>query len=160
MRPPSGSCTRWKRRSLSSIALYIRTGTLTSPNEIVPLQIALGMWKEWWSDRFRFGTFPSHSRCSGTRSVIDMGTGTTKAATPWGPATLLEELQLPQQAGGKRFSSLVQLLETGKGERLVRFAYATDGVARRGPVTLRSRDLERLRGALARHPGLEEALRL
>ena len=82
------------------------------------------------------------------------------AATPWGTATLLEELKLPQQAGDKRFASLVQLLETGKGERLVRFAYATDGVVRRGPVTLRVKDLERLRAALAKHPGLEEALRL
>ena len=54
----------------------------------------------------------------------------------------------------------MQLLETRNGERLVRFAYATDGVARRGPVTLRLRDLERLRAALAKHPGLEEALRL
>jgi len=89
-----------------------------------------------------------------------MSGGTTRAATPWGPATLVEELKLPQQAGDKRFASLVQLLETGKGERLVRFAYATDGVARRGPVTLRVRDLERLRAALAKHPGLEEALRL
>jgi hypothetical protein len=84
----------------------------------------------------------------------------TQAATPWGSATLLEELKLPQQAGDKRFSSFVQLLETAKGERLVRFAYATDGVARRGPVTLRAKDLERLRAALAKHPGLEEALRL
>jgi hypothetical protein len=84
----------------------------------------------------------------------------TQAATPWGPATLVEELRLPQQAGGKRFASLVQLLENGKGERLVRFAYATDGIARRGPVTLRLRDLERLREALGKHPGLEEALRL
>ncbi len=82
------------------------------------------------------------------------------AATPWGPAQLLEELRLPQQAGGKRFSSIVQLLETPKGERLVRFAYATDGIARRGPVTLRAKDVERLREALAKHPGLEEALRL
>ena len=89
-----------------------------------------------------------------------MGGGATKAATPWGPATLLEELRLPQQSGGKRFASLVQLLEDGNGERLVRFAYATDGVARRGPVTLRLRDLERLRAALAKHPGLEEVLRL
>ena len=89
-----------------------------------------------------------------------MKTETTRAATPWGSATLLEELRRPQQAGDKRFSSLVQLLETGKGERLVRFAYATDGVARRGPVTLRVRDLEKLRAALAKHPGLEEALRL
>jgi hypothetical protein len=87
-------------------------------------------------------------------------TETTTAATPWGAATLLEELKLPQQAGDKRFASLVQLLETGKGERLVRFAYATDGVVRRGPVTLRAKDLERLRTALAKHPGLEEALRL
>jgi hypothetical protein len=89
-----------------------------------------------------------------------MASGTTKAATPWGPATLVEELRLPQQSGGKRFSSLVQLLEDGNGERLVRFAYATDGVARRGPVTLRLRDLERLRAALSKHPGLEEVLRL
>jgi len=85
---------------------------------------------------------------------------TTTAATPWGTATLIEELKLPQQAGDKRFASLVQLLETGKGERLVRFAYATDGVVRRGPVTLRAKDLERLRAALEKHPGLEEALRL
>jgi hypothetical protein len=88
-----------------------------------------------------------------------MGNG-TRAATPWGAATLLEELKLPQQAGDKRFASLVQLLETPSGERLVRFAYATHGVARRGPVTLRARDVERLRHALAKHPGLQEALRL
>ncbi len=83
-----------------------------------------------------------------------------QAATPWGPATLVEELKLQQQAGDKRFASLVQLLETAGGERLVRFAYATDGVARRGPVTLRARDLERLRAALEKHPGLRETLRL
>jgi hypothetical protein len=89
-----------------------------------------------------------------------MTASTRTAATPWGAASLLEELRLPQQAGDRRFASLVQLLETKKGERLVRFAYATDGVARRGPVTLRARDLEKLRDALARHPGLQEALRL
>jgi hypothetical protein len=83
-----------------------------------------------------------------------------RAATPWGPATLVEELKLPQQSGEKRFVSLVQLLETGSGERLVRFAYATDGVARRGPVTLRARDVARLRQALEKHPGLRETLQL
>ena len=31
-----------------------------------------------------------------------------------------------------------------RGERLVRFSYATDGTARRGPVTLRERDLAKL----------------
>jgi hypothetical protein len=81
-----------------------------------------------------------------------------KASTPWGAATVLEELQLAQTAGGRRFGALVQLLEGAKGERLVRFAYATGGTARRGPVTLRARDVERLRAALNRHPGLKEVL--
>jgi hypothetical protein len=78
-------------------------------------------------------------------------------ATPWGAAHLLEQLTLPQRSGEKRFASVVQLLETEKGERFVRFAYTTGGMARRGPVTLRLRDLERLRAALAEHPGLAEA---
>jgi hypothetical protein len=80
------------------------------------------------------------------------------SATPWGPATTIEQLTLPQRAGEKRFASVVQLLETQKGERVVRFAYTTGGATRRGPVTLRARDLERLRAALAEHPGLAEAL--
>jgi hypothetical protein len=82
------------------------------------------------------------------------------AATPWGAARLVDELTLPQRAGEKRFSSVVQLLEAPTGERLVRFAYSTGGAARRGPVTLRLRDLERLRAALAEHPQLAEVLRL
>jgi len=82
----------------------------------------------------------------------------TRTATPWGDASVVEELRLPQRAGEKRFASVVQLLEGAKGERLVRFAYSTDGVARRGPVTLRERDLVRLRAALSEHPGLAEAL--
>jgi len=40
----------------------------------------------------------------------------------------------------------------------VRFAYSTDGTARRGPVTLRGRDLERFRAALAEHPAIQGAL--
>ena len=83
-----------------------------------------------------------------------------KTATPWGQATLLEEVRLQQQAGDKRFASVVQLLETPKGEPLVRFAYTTHGVARRGPVTLRARDVAKLRDALDDAPGLKETLRL
>jgi hypothetical protein len=83
-----------------------------------------------------------------------------KAATPWGPAELVEELKLVQRAGGKQFSSLVQLLEIQGGELLVRFAYATSGTARRGPVTLRTRDLERLRAGVAERPRLAEVLGL
>jgi hypothetical protein len=78
-------------------------------------------------------------------------------ATPWGAAVVVDELSIPQRAGEKRFSSVVQLLEAGD-ERLVRFSYATAGAARRGPVTLRSRDLERLRTELAKHPDLAKAL--
>jgi hypothetical protein len=81
-----------------------------------------------------------------------------QTATPFGPARLVERLTLPQRSGGRRFASLVELLETESGERLVRFAYSTGGAARRGPVTLRARDLERLRARLAEHPALREAL--
>jgi hypothetical protein len=80
-----------------------------------------------------------------------------KSSTPWGAATVLDEVSLQQRAGDKRFASVVQLLEAG-GERLVRFSYATGGAARRGPVTFRARDLERLRSELAKHPELAEAL--
>jgi hypothetical protein len=83
-----------------------------------------------------------------------------KAATPWGPADLVEELTVKQQAGSKRFSSRVQLLETAKGERLVRFSYAGAGGGVRGPVTLRERDIGRLKDALAQHPALAETLGL
>jgi hypothetical protein len=80
------------------------------------------------------------------------------AATPWGKATVVEEVSLPQRQGERRFASIVQLLETGEGETLVRFAYTTGGTARRGPVTLKARDLERLRAGLERTPRLKEAL--
>jgi hypothetical protein len=82
------------------------------------------------------------------------------AATPWGAAILLEQASIPQRAGDRRFAVVVQLLETQAGDRLVRFAYTTDGAARRGPVTMRARDLERLRAALERAPVLRETLGL
>jgi hypothetical protein len=82
----------------------------------------------------------------------------TSVTTPWGKAEVVDELRLAQRAGERRFASLVQLLETKEGERLVRFAYTTGGQARRGPVTLRARDLERLRAALDRAPELKEVL--
>ena len=78
--------------------------------------------------------------------------------TPWGAAVLVERAVLPQRVGGRRFSVVLELLETGEGERLVRFAYTTDGSVRRGPVTMRARDLERLRAALEGAPVLAQAL--
>ena len=83
---------------------------------------------------------------------------TASAATPWGAAAILEEVSIPQRVGERRFAVVVQLLETGSGERLVRFAYTTQGAARRGPVTMRARDVERLRAALERAPVLGAVL--
>jgi hypothetical protein len=86
-------------------------------------------------------------------------TATSKTATPWGVATLVEGVTVRQRAGERRFASVVELLETEQGERLVRFAYSTGGVGRRGPVTLRAQDVERLLAELARRPVLAKALR-
>ena len=84
----------------------------------------------------------------------------TKTATPWGRATLIESLAVQQRAGERRFASVVELLENDRGERLIRFAYSTGGVGRRGPVTLRARDVERLHAELAKKPELAGALGL
>ncbi len=88
----------------------------------------------------------------------DYGRCMAKTATPFGAATLVERVTLNQRAGERRFSSVVELLETDRGERLVRIAYSTEGVVRRGPVTLRARDLDRLRDALEKAPALTELL--
>jgi len=80
--------------------------------------------------------------------------------TAFGKAEVTEQVTLKQRAGGKQFATLVQLLEDEKGEVFVRFAYATDGTARRGPVTLRRADLERLRAALKKTPKLAAVLDL
>ena len=82
----------------------------------------------------------------------------TTVTTPWGKAKTIEEVSVPQRAGEKRFMTKVELLETGAGERLVRFSYATDGASRRGPVTLRERDLAKLGAVLGRAPELRQAL--
>jgi hypothetical protein len=87
-------------------------------------------------------------------------TAATRSSTPWGPAVLVERVVVRQRAGEKRFATIVELLEGARGERLVRFAYSTGGSARRGPVTLRARDLERLRAALADQPELSAILGL
>ena len=79
-------------------------------------------------------------------------------ATPWGPTTVVEELLLPQRAGAKRFATRVELLEGDESGRLVRFSYTTGGAVRRGPVTLRERDLGKLASLLGRTPQLRAAL--
>jgi hypothetical protein len=83
-----------------------------------------------------------------------------RAATPWGNAAVVDEAKVAQRVGDKRFATVVQLLEAPDGETLVRIAYTTDGIARRGPVTLRGRDLERLRAAVEARPALAAAIGL
>jgi hypothetical protein len=78
--------------------------------------------------------------------------------TPWGKATSIEAVSVPQRSGDKRFTTRVELLEAGGGGRLVRFSYGTGGSSRRGPVTLREQDLAKLRAALERTPELRRAL--
>ena len=97
---------------------------------------------------------------TGSTAVKAARGSTPSATTPWGLASLVEEVTVPQRVGDRRFAVVVQLLESRTGERLVRFAYTTDGYARRGPVTMRARDLERLRAALERAPVLRDALGL
>jgi hypothetical protein len=75
-------------------------------------------------------------------------------ATPWGSAEVVEEVKVPQRASEKRFTTIVQLLAGANDEPFVRIAYTTDGVARRGPVTLKVRDLERVLSELSGQPGL------
>jgi hypothetical protein len=88
-------------------------------------------------------------------------TAGTRTATPWGRAQLVERVTLPQRVGDKRFASIVELLELeGGGELLVRIAYSTGGTQRRGPVTLRARDIAKLHAALAKTPSLAAALGL
>ena len=82
----------------------------------------------------------------------------TTVTTPWGKATSLEAVSVPQRSGERRFTTRVELLAGEDGDRLVRFSYATDGTSRRGPVTLRERDLAKLRVALERAPELARAL--
>ena len=79
-------------------------------------------------------------------------------STPWGRAEQVERVTVPQRSGERRFSTVVELLETADGERLVRFSYTTDGSARRGPVTLRAQDIERMGKLLEKTPELKSRL--
>jgi hypothetical protein len=78
--------------------------------------------------------------------------------TPWGKAIVVEEVHVEQGGAEQAFASVVQLLESRAGERFVRFAYTRDGRDRRGPVTLRLEDVDRLRDGLRERRGLARAL--
>ena len=80
--------------------------------------------------------------------------------TPWGPATVREEIVLAQESDERELAAIVQLLSGADDERYVRFAYTTDGTVRRGPVTLRAEDVARLHAELVERPELAAALGL
>lgn len=81
-----------------------------------------------------------------------------KTNTAWGKAVVLEKVSVTQHAGEKSFASVIELLETAEGELCVRFAYTTEGITRRGPVTMRAADLSKLRKGLTKAKRLREAL--
>src|SRR5690242_12946259 len=83
-----------------------------------------------------------------------------RIATPWGRAALLERVEVAQEADARSFGVVVELLAGDEGARFVRLAYTTDGTARRGPVTLRVDDVERLWSAVRERPELARALQL
>lgn len=85
---------------------------------------------------------PQHRRTSPTTS------------TPWGRGRVVARAGVEQSADDREFATIVEVVELGTGERVVRVAYSTDGVARRGPVTLRARDLARLTTLVRRNPTL------
>ena len=78
--------------------------------------------------------------------------------TAWGHAELVEEVAVPQTNEDKKFTTHIQLLESDLGEPLLRFAYATDDTARRGPVTLRLKDVKKLGKELDKTPKLRALL--
>lgn len=118
----------------------------------------------WKPGRFRHEVdtharvLPRYGRRMTTKAV--KAAKPVTVATPWGRATVIDEVRVAQRAGDRRFDTIVQLLEDEKGGELIRFAYSTGGTARRGPVTLRGRDLERVRSEVGSHPRLAAALGL
>jgi hypothetical protein len=73
---------------------------------------------------------------------------------------VVDQAELEQEAGERRFGVLVQLLEGDGGEELLRVAYTTGGTARRGPVTLRAAEVVALHELVAGRTRLADALGL
>ena len=96
-------------------------------------------------------TFPirGSSRLYRRRHVSEPHASRTESQTPWGPSRLVERLELRQRAGDRRFASVVELLETERGERARPLRVHDRRRRPPRPVTLRARDLERLRAQLA-----------
>jgi hypothetical protein len=83
-----------------------------------------------------------------------------KRTTPWGRATLLEEVTVEHDARDRRYEAVVQLLELGDGEQLVRFGARAVGAHRLNCLTLRADELQELEEGLIETERLASVLRL
>jgi hypothetical protein len=80
--------------------------------------------------------------------------------TPWGRASVVEEVAVPHSTGDRSFEAVVQLLETREGEQLVRFGARRRAGRRLTCLTLRSDELHELEEALIETERLATILRL
>ena len=81
-------------------------------------------------------------------------------STPWGKATVVEEVVLDQQIEERRHDALVQLLELPDGSQALRFSARRQGAKRLTCLSLRADEVERLSEALLDTPRLAAVLRL
>jgi hypothetical protein len=83
-----------------------------------------------------------------------------RRTTPWGRATLVEEVAIDHEALDRGYTAVVQLLELQDGEQLVRFGARAQGAHRLNCLTLRASELEELEEGLLEAERLASVLRL
>jgi hypothetical protein len=83
-----------------------------------------------------------------------------KRSTPWGRASLVEEVTVEHELDGRRHEAVVQLLELTDGEQLVRFGARSEGAPRLTCLTLRAEELHALEERLLEAERLAQILRL
>jgi hypothetical protein len=90
------------------------------------------------------------------------GTSERTVALPWAKATVVEEIAVDGSSSGERHVEVgvARLVERGEdGDELLRFFYRVDGRTARGPLTLRSSELDELAALCAATPDLQRLLR-
>jgi hypothetical protein len=80
--------------------------------------------------------------------------------TPWGRASVVEEVAVDHDTGERHYDAIVQLLETRDRVQLVRFGSRASGAHRLNCLTLRADELQALEEALIETERLASVLRL
>ena len=83
-----------------------------------------------------------------------------RRTTPWGRATLVEEVAVDHEVLDRGYTAVVQPLELTDGEQLVRFGARAQGALRLNCLTLRASELEQLEEGLLEAQRLASVLRL